>query len=69
MAEIAQIGSLSAHADREDLLWWLVKIEQAPKQVFLNHGESAAAEALQAKIKTLKKWPVTIAELNQIYNL
>lgn len=68
-ASIAQIGSLSAHADQTDLLWWLEKIEEAPKQLYLNHGEPEAAEVLQKEIKDKKGWPVTIAKLNQSYDL
>lgn len=68
-AGIEQIGSLSAHADQDDLLWWLEKLENSPKQIFLNHGEKVAAEALSEKVMDLKNWPVTVATLNQIYEL
>ena len=49
-AEVASLGSLSAHADRGELLGWLARLPAAPKQVTLVHGEPAAAESLRAAI-------------------
>ena len=68
-AEISQIGSLSAHADQGDLLWWLGKFEHPPKRVFLNHGEGAATRALKKLIEDTYHFPVTVAERNRIYPL
>ena len=68
-AEIRHIGSLSAHGDQADLLWWLGAFKAAPQQVFLNHGEAQASEALRLKIKDTLRWPVTIAEMGQTYEL
>ncbi len=68
-AEVCQIGSLSAHGDQADLLWWLGRFKNNPKQIFLNHGEGDAPEALKEKIETQYKWPVTVAEMNHVYEL
>ncbi|AKD04658.1 MBL fold metallo-hydrolase [Pontibacter korlensis] len=68
-AEITQIGSLSAHADQEDLLWCLGALKEAPAQIFLNHGEEDAASALKEKIKQQYGWPVTVAEMDKVYEL
>ncbi|HEY4652024.1 MAG TPA: MBL fold metallo-hydrolase, partial [Pontibacter sp.] len=68
-AEIVQIGSLSAHGDQNDLLWWLGNLQEAPRQIFLNHGEPDAAATLQAKVEELKNWPVTIAQMHEPYQL
>lgn len=68
-AAIEQVGSLSGHGDQDDLLWWLDKLDGAPKQIFLNHGEPEVAQVFQAKVKELKKWSVTIAQPNKIYEL
>jgi metallo-beta-lactamase family protein len=38
-AEIARIGSFSAHADRDDLLSWIEAFREKPEKVFLVHGE------------------------------
>lgn len=68
-AEVSQIGSLSAHADQGDLLWWLSHFKETPKQIFLNHGEPEATEVLKKKIKEKFDCTITEAELNKVYAL
>jgi len=68
-AEVSQIGSLSAHADQGDLLWWLSHFIHAPKRVFLNHGEAPATIVLKKKIEETYRFPVTVAERNEVYTL
>jgi metallo-beta-lactamase family protein len=43
-AQIRQIHGFSAHADRDDLLKWLSKLEVHPKRIFITHGETNSAE-------------------------
>jgi metallo-beta-lactamase family protein len=47
---IRSVSSLSAHADQADLLDWLKNFEQAPKRIFLNHGEPHQSDALRVKV-------------------
>ncbi|ARS35027.1 MBL fold metallo-hydrolase RNA specificity domain-containing protein [Pontibacter actiniarum] len=68
-ADIRQIGSLSAHADQEDLLWCLSAMRAAPERVFLNHGEQDATVALKEKIEQQYGWPVSIAKMDKVYHL
>ncbi|RDV13980.1 MBL fold metallo-hydrolase [Pontibacter diazotrophicus] len=68
-AEISQIGSLSAHADQGDLLWWLGHFKETPKHIFLNHGEKEATEALKKKVEGTYDCAVTATELNKVYEL
>jgi metallo-beta-lactamase family protein len=49
-AEVRVISSLSAHADRGELLRWLAALPAAPPRIFLNHGEDPARKALAAAI-------------------
>lgn len=42
-ASIHTLGGLSAHGDQADLLWWCQGFSQAPKKVFVTHGEEQAA--------------------------
>lgn len=69
LAEVRQIGSLSAHADQAELMWWLSHFKEAPSQTFLNHGEAQASETLRLKITDELKWPVTIAQMGVTYEL
>jgi metallo-beta-lactamase family protein len=53
-AQVAQIASLSAHADYADTLKWLASLSPSPTRVFITHGEPAAAEALRHRIAELQ---------------
>jgi metallo-beta-lactamase family protein len=50
-AKVANVGGFSAHADRDDLLWWVGEATAHVKQVFVVHGETHTAEALVASLK------------------
>jgi metallo-beta-lactamase family protein len=51
-AEIADIEAFSVHADSSELVDWLRSCRTAPTQVFVNHGEPEAAEALADRIRS-----------------
>jgi metallo-beta-lactamase family protein len=60
-AEIIQMGQLSAHAGKSELLRWLAAFPAPPKQTYLTHGEPVAAQALQAAIREKFQWKVAVA--------
>ncbi|MHA6249188.1 MBL fold metallo-hydrolase RNA specificity domain-containing protein [Pontibacter sp. CAU 1760] len=66
-AHISQIGSLSAHADQGDLLWWLSHFKNKPQKVFLNHGEDSATKVLKEKIETELQLEVIVPDLSYKY--
>ncbi len=49
-AEVATIGGLSAHAGQNFLLEYALEVKSQAKQVFLVHGEPAAAGVLREKL-------------------
>ena len=55
-ASIHTIGGLSAHADQAGLLEWLRGFEQAPKIVFVVHGEPESSSVLAASIRDELHW-------------
>jgi metallo-beta-lactamase family protein len=55
-ARIATVGGLSAHADQAALLDWLGGFRQAPRQVFVVHGEAASSAAFATAIKERHGW-------------
>ncbi|HHX77283.1 MAG TPA: MBL fold metallo-hydrolase [Firmicutes bacterium] len=61
-AEIANIHGFSAHADQEELLRWLKKFKNPPRQVYLVHGEEEAMETLAALIRDNFDIPVHIPD-------
>lgn len=52
-AEIASIGSFSAHADKDELTNWLTSFKEKPKTVFLIHGEQPTLETFSASLNQL----------------
>jgi metallo-beta-lactamase family protein len=68
-AEVVNIGQLSAHAGKSELLRWLSGFQAPPRQTFLVHGEPVALDALRAAITTQFHWPVTIPAYRQSFDL
>jgi len=60
-AEVAHLETLSAHADREQLLAWL-STQHAPRRVFVTHGEPVAADALRLAIEERHGWACTVPD-------
>jgi metallo-beta-lactamase family protein len=60
-AEIIEMGQLSAHAGKSELLRWLAGLPAAPKQTYLTHGEPQAAQSLQAAIQEKWTWKAAVA--------
>src|SRR5271165_655885 len=61
LAEIVEMGQFSAHAGKSELLRWLTGLQVPPKQVYLTHGEPAAAQSLQQAIVQNFKWKTAVA--------
>jgi len=64
-AEVVELDDLSAHADRAGLLAWLGQLRRAPRQVFVTHGEPAAADSLRQAIEEQCRWPACAPEYLQ----
>ncbi|HEX7438990.1 MAG TPA: MBL fold metallo-hydrolase, partial [Caldimonas sp.] len=68
-AEVAWIDSLSAHADRDELLAWVGALPAAPQRVFVTHGEPVPADALRQAIEERHHWPCTVPEYRDVVEL
>jgi metallo-beta-lactamase family protein len=68
-AEVVNLRQFSAHAGRGELMRWLAGIPAAPRQLFLVHGEPAAAQALKSAVQTQLHWPVTTPNYLQSFDL
>lgn len=65
-ARIKKIDGLSAHADYEEILYWLDNFESKPSKIFLVHGEDNALASLKEKINSkYKNWDIEIAEYRE----
>ena len=56
-AHVAKIDSMSAHADRSEILRWLGTMTSAPGRLCLVHGEPGPMDALKGQIQTSLGWP------------
>jgi metallo-beta-lactamase family protein len=61
-AEIVEMGQLSAHAGKSELLRWLAALPAPPRQTYLTHGEPAAAQSLQQAIQEKFHWQAAAAK-------
>ncbi len=61
-ARIRKINGFSAHGDRDELHRWLSSQKQAPRRVFITHGEPEAATAFAAFVREKRGWPTSVAE-------
>jgi metallo-beta-lactamase family protein len=61
LAEIVVMGQFSAHAGKSELMRWLTGLQVPPKQVYLTHGEPAAAQSLQQSIVQNFPWKTAVA--------
>jgi metallo-beta-lactamase family protein len=64
-ARIETLDSMSAHADRSEIMRWLSGFPRAPEMTYLVHGEPAALEALRARIARERRWSVAVARYQE----
>ena len=50
-AEIAQMHSVSGHADDNGLLRWASSFNPKPRRIFVNHGDEGACETLATRLR------------------
>jgi metallo-beta-lactamase family protein len=62
-AEVQNLGMLSAHADRDEILRWLRGFSASPSKVFIVHGEPDASEALRVAIGDELGWDCDVPGL------
>jgi metallo-beta-lactamase family protein len=58
-ARIAKIDSMSAHADRHEILRWLGTVPAEPSRLCLVHGEPTAMDALKSLVTERLGWTKT----------
>jgi metallo-beta-lactamase family protein len=68
-ARVINLESLSAHADSDELLAWIGKLERKPSKVFVTHGEPEAADALRFRISEELDLEAEVPENTQEFDL
>lgn len=68
-AEVQQLVSASSHADADELLAWLRRLPDVPRQVFITHGEPGASDALRQRIERELRWRARVPSYRDTYEL
>ena len=68
-ARIARNDSMSAHADRDEILRWLQTVPAAPGRLCLVHGEPGPMDALKQRIKDQLGWHAATPTHREVVSL
>lgn len=68
-AEVVNLDSMSAHADREQLIEWARAMPKAPRSVFVTHGEPVAADALRLALQERLGWDARVPDYRESVEL
>jgi metallo-beta-lactamase family protein len=61
-AEVSHLDGFSGHADADGLMQWLRALPRPPEQIYVVHGEPAAADALRCRIQEELGLPVRVPQ-------
>ena len=67
--EVAQLDSMSAHADGGEIESWLRGMKTAPRRTFITHGEPDAADALRLRIERSLGWSTCLPDYLEAVDL
>lgn len=68
-AHVHTLGGFSAHADEQDLRYWLGAFGHTPKQIFFVHGEESVATEFADKVYHELQIDTYVPNLNEIVDL
>jgi metallo-beta-lactamase family protein len=68
-ARIETVHGFSGHADRGELLHWIAGLPQAPRGIFVTHGEPESAESFAQYLRQETGWPVTVPAYGDVIEL
>jgi len=68
-AHVEQISGFSAHADYNEILAWLSSFNEAPRKIFIVHGEPSQSQALGERIQSAFNWSYEIPEYLESFEL
>ena len=68
-AEVVNVQGLSAHADAPQLTNWLRSCPQAPRGVFVTHGEPGPADAMRQRIEHELGWHAQTPSMGDVADL
>lgn len=69
VARVEKMGSLSAHADSDEVMRWLGSFKTPPKTLFIVHGEPEAQAAIRERIHRDLHWHTEVPRYEQKFQL
>jgi metallo-beta-lactamase family protein len=69
VARVEKMGSLSAHADSDEVMRWLGSFKTPPKTLFIVHGEPEAQAAIRERIHRDLRWHTEVPRYEQKFQL
>jgi metallo-beta-lactamase family protein len=67
-AEVVQLSTASAHADRDQLVAWLASMQRPSQRVFVTHGDPGASDTLRQYLRrALPTADVTVPEHGETF--
>jgi metallo-beta-lactamase family protein len=68
-ASVKAIGAYSAHADQRQLVSWVNKMKQKPKQIFITHGELERSKGLKNRLEQELKSKIYIPKEGEMVDI
>jgi metallo-beta-lactamase family protein len=68
-ARIVHFTGFSGHADQKQLLDWLGRFENAPRGVFVTHGEESVSERFAGLVTEKTGWQVSVPDYGETAEL
>ncbi len=68
-AEVVSLDGFSAHADQNEIVDWVTRLQPAPRRIFLVHGESAPLDALSARLKESIRAEIRVPRAGEKFDL
>jgi metallo-beta-lactamase family protein len=68
-ARVVRIDSMSAHADRNEILRWLMTMPSPPSRLCLVHGEPGPMDALKGRLKERLGWDASTPQHGEMIEL
>ncbi|HRI05428.1 MAG TPA: MBL fold metallo-hydrolase RNA specificity domain-containing protein [Candidatus Dojkabacteria bacterium] len=68
-AQVHTLGGFSAHADQNDLRYWLRGFGHTPRRVFMVHGEADVAQEFADTMKEELSVDTHVPSLNEVVTL
>lgn len=59
-ANVVRLQGFSGHADRDEIYRWLSGLKNAPRQVFVTHGEAESAQKFSEFLKEKTGWQTSV---------